>query len=153
MKNHLCEQICRRGRHLENNYESNLEPLCSLLGEQDYRLGMTRAAYGANQWSLAPQWHPSRRTGAPVATINQMCRRAPVPAAEPKPHAPSSGQSGTQQSAATWSGWSTPSRRGHGCNEAAAQSGMQSRIRERAATWGEGRAPRRRGRVRAGSTR
>ena len=77
------------GRRLENNYESNLEPLCSLLGEQDCRMGMTRAAYGANQWSLAPQWHPSRRTGAPVATINQMCRRAPVPAAEPEPHAPS----------------------------------------------------------------
>ena len=77
------------GRRLENNYESNLEPLCSLLGEQGCRMGMTRAAYGANQWSLAPQWHPSRRTKAPVATINQMCRRAPVPAAEPEPHAPS----------------------------------------------------------------
>ena len=75
------------GRRLENNYESNLEPLCSLLGEQGCRMGMTRAAYGANQWSLAPQWHPSRRTGAPVATINQTCRKAPVPAA--KPHAPS----------------------------------------------------------------
>ena len=77
------------GRRLENNYESNLEPLCSLFGEQGCRMGMTRAAYGANQWSLAPQWHPSRRTGAPVATINQMCRRAPVPAAEPEPYAPS----------------------------------------------------------------
>ena len=77
------------GRRLETNYESNLEPLCSLLGEQGCRMGMTRAAYGTNQWSLAPQWHPSRLTGAPVATINQMCRRAPVPAAEPEPYAPS----------------------------------------------------------------
>ena len=74
------------GRRLENNYESDLEPLCSLLGEQSCRMGMTRVAYGANQWSLAPQWHPSRRTGAPVATINQICKRAPVPAPEPEPH-------------------------------------------------------------------
>ena len=77
------------GRRLENNYESNLEPLFSLFDEQGCRMGMTRAAYGANGWSLAPQWHPSRRTGAPVATINQMFRRAPVPTAEPEPHAPS----------------------------------------------------------------
>ena len=77
------------GRRLENNYESNLEPLCSLLGEQGCRMGMTRAAYGTNQWSLAPQWHPSRQTGAPVATIDQMYKRAPVPAAELEPHAPS----------------------------------------------------------------
>ena len=75
------------GRCLENNYESDLKPLCSLLGEQSCRMGMTRVAYGANQWSLAPQWHPSRWIGAPVAMINQTCRRAPVPTVEP--HTPS----------------------------------------------------------------
>ena len=36
------------GRRLENNCESNLEPLCSLLGEQGCRMVMTRAAYGTN---------------------------------------------------------------------------------------------------------
>ena len=72
---------------MENNCESNLEPLCSLLGEKGCWMAMTKAAYGANQRSLAPQWHPSRWIGAPVATINQTCRKAPVPAA--KPHAPS----------------------------------------------------------------
>ena len=76
------------GRHLENNCESNLEPLCSLLGEPGCRMVITRAVYGANPWSLAPQWHLTRWIGAPVATINQTCRRPPVPAAA-EPHAPS----------------------------------------------------------------
>ena len=79
-------KICQN-KKINTNYESNLEPLCSLLGEQGCWMAMTRAAYEANQWSLAPQWHPSRWIGAPVATINQTCRKAPVPAA--KPHAPS----------------------------------------------------------------
>ena len=120
------------GRRLETNYESNLESLCSLLGEQGCWIAMTKAAYGANQRSLAPQWHPSGWIGAPVATINPTRRVGR--------------QSETRQSAATWSGWSTLSRLCHGCNEAAERSGVQSRIRQRAAMWGEGRAPRRRGR-------
>ena len=72
---------------MENNCGSNLEHLCSLLGEPGCRMVITRAVYGANPWSLAPQWHLTLWIGAPVATINQTCRKAPVPAA--KPHAPS----------------------------------------------------------------